>query len=181
MPPTVTPWRQFRRGNRAADGDGFGTVTPADGHADRQPPRARSADGDRATGSATVRSSDSLPTGATVATVCRNRADRRTRSPRPVSRFHRSDGHGFAVAIFRQSPPTVTPTGAPVRRPDLPPTGSDGDGFGQSPPPYRRQVRAKRATTARPCVPAVRTGSRPSRSTAAPCAVPVRRGVIRFG
>ena len=43
----------------------------------------------------------------------------------------------------------------------------------------RRRVRhraAKRATTARPCVRAVRTGSRPSRFPAAPCAVPVRRG-----
>ena len=44
-----------------------------------------------------------------------------------------------------------------------------------------RQVRAKRAATARRGVPAVRTGSRPSRFAAAPCAVPVRRGVIRFG
>ena len=46
----------------------------------------------------------------------------------------------------------------------------------QSPPIVCRRSRAKRATTARRGVPAVRTGSRPSRSAAAPCGVPVRRG-----
>ena len=51
----------------------------------------------------------------------------------------------------------------------------NGDGFGRERATVRHHA-AKRAKTARRGVPAVRTGSRPSRFTAAPCAVPVRRG-----
>ena len=106
-------------GQSPADGDRFGAFRSSDGATGSDNRRARYADGDRRQAQPWRQSAATVPTGATVRRV-----------PRPVSRFHRSDGHGFAVAIFRQSPPTVTPTGAPVRRPDLPPTGSDGDGFG---------------------------------------------------
>ena len=83
-----------------------------------------------------------------------------------------SDGQGdratadrFGTVTRRQSPPTVTPTGSDNRRHHA----ADGDRRRGN----RRQVRAKRTATARRDVPAVRTGSPPSRSAAAPCAVPV--------
>ena len=117
--------------------------------------------------------------------------------PRPVAFLCRPTGQPWRQSAAPFAPPLQ---GHLTRLETMPPTGSERSRPADSlPQPWRqsaatvrrptwrrvrrdsvravcRQVRAKRAATARRGVPAVRTGSRPSRFTAAPCAVPVRRG-----
>ena len=148
--PTVTGNRQPRRRSRVRRGD-LPTGQPC---RQAQPFAVRHADrfGNRG---------DSLPQPFAVATV-----------PTVTGSPWRSSDRATGNRRNRPASDLPTATGRQVRAGDR---FGDGHGFGRGRATVRRRA-AKRATTARPCVPAVRTGSRPPRFTAAPCAVPVRRG-----
>ena len=192
MPPTVT---------------GSGTVTGSDGDGQRFAPvpicRAvpvaflwRSADGHAPTVTPTgsgvpiCRRVRAGTGSATVATVCRNRSDRRNRSPwrsadghadrfgratvptgQPRRQFRRATVRG--VPIFRRGDMATGSERSRVRRGDLPTvTGSDGDRFGNRSPSVSRRARfvscaARMFHAARPCVPADgdRRNRSPSRSS----------------
>ena len=156
-------FRRSRRQVRTGDGFGFGTVTPAD--SPRRRVRAGNGSGRSDLPTVCRRSRVRQPSRRDdLPTVTGAPADGSGRSDLPTGRqvrHHAADGHGFAVTICRQSPPTVTPTGSATVTPWR---SSDGDRRQAQPSRVRSAATVRRGNRSdghAPTVPADRFGQSP--------------------